>query len=86
VEARIRQIVPMLYPDGTEIQVNDLVWWNDRTKHARIAAIVQSNADILKYGVGNSGVFLSVDPLAPLMNDVFYEERFFVEEEIMRVE
>lgn len=49
------------YPEGHDVRVGDLVWWNEGSGQAVVASIVNSKDERLP-DMGEPGVFLCLDP------------------------
>lgn len=51
----------MSYPDGTEINADDIIWWNEGANKGRIALIVDTIEAMQEWGVEEKGIFICCD-------------------------
>ena len=59
----------MKYPDGSPINVGDLVWWNEGSCVGYVQVIAESEAEYVGWGLDSPHVFLSnIHPFAPGSN------------------
>ena len=59
----------MKYPDGSPINVGDLVWWNEGSCVGYVQVIAESEAEYVGWGLDSPHVFLSnIHPFSPGSN------------------
>jgi hypothetical protein len=82
VEAQ-RTKLQMEYPDGSEIRIGDLVWWDEGAQVGRVAYLV-SDADQMKsWGLHERGIFIDADAFSRRLECVvFYPLSSFEDEGI----
>ena len=68
---------------GTDLQVGDIIWWNNFSRIGRISQIVATDEMCHDAGVAERGIFLCIDLLGDfLTNDIYYRQSSFRENEI----
>ncbi len=45
----------MKYPDGSEISIGDVIWWNEGSNKGMVAVILESDNDFESFGIGIPG-------------------------------
>lgn len=76
----------MKYPDGTCITVGDPIWWNEGERCGRVASIIETEEEWLKWGLDEPGIFICTDfSRKTLTEDVFNSEEQLEDEGIVRI-
>ncbi len=76
----------MHYPDGREIELGDLVWWNEGSCVGRIAAIFESADELSHWGLDEYGIFICNDVTENWGScDIFYPRIAFESEGIAKL-
>lgn len=76
----------MMYPDGSTIQVGDLIWWNEGCCTGYVQEIAESKEECESWGLDSPHIFVSgTHPFdAASRNGIGYPETSFAAEAISR--
>lgn len=76
----------MMYPDGSTIQVGDLIWWNEGCCTGYVQEIAESKEEYESWGLNAPHIFVSgTHPFdAASRNGIGYPETSFAAEAISR--
>jgi hypothetical protein len=42
----------MKYPNGSEVSIGDVIWWNEGSNQGVVAVILESDKDFESFGIG----------------------------------
>lgn len=73
----------MIYPDGVEVHLHDLIWWNEGQCVGYVSEILETQKDWEKYGgeINEAGIFLSLDISRRTFDSVVFNSHHSFEEE-----
>jgi hypothetical protein len=73
----------MKYPDGNDVKLHDLIWWNEGMCLGFVSLIVETEEQWGKWGLDEPGIFFSFDLSGKTFGQhMFNSEESFVDEAI----